>query len=315
MQPRELQSISRVTARADSLSVISPLLEFTLLILATHNYFKFLHSYSLTAMCRNPFLDSSATESDVFYVESSSKERSFIRNNTPAVLNSTELSRAMETETITISSVASLEPQIVKTLTNSHFYTGSVIKIQLCHPTSMISTCRKTTSMGCLLWPWFDKTKNTAPNYPDLYPISTPPMNLSTIDDWETPHTTTGDNTFYSEGEHRRVYWDISPSEIFDSNEPRQAPLESSPSSTPPSPPRQKRKLSKGMSFPEMWWVSQHTCEVSDCFYQPQRHPNAQGRTQTLILLIRLLTNYSWTIFKHCTHMRIRIGYVSQTST
>ena len=29
-------------------------------------------------------------------------------------------------------------------------------------------------------------------------PISTPPMNLSTIDGWETPYTTTDDNTFYS---------------------------------------------------------------------------------------------------------------------
>ena len=30
-------------------------------------------------------------------------------------------------------------------------------------------------------------------------PISTPLMNLRTIDGWETPHTTTQDKTFYSE--------------------------------------------------------------------------------------------------------------------
>ena len=33
--------------------------------------------------------------------------------------------------------------------------------------------------------------------------ISTPPMNLSTIEEWETPHTTTDDNTFYSDDEPR----------------------------------------------------------------------------------------------------------------
>ena len=42
-------------------------------------------------------------------------------------------------------------------------------------------------------------------------PVSTPPMNVSTIEAWETSHTTTDDNTFYSsESEPRRVYWDIS---------------------------------------------------------------------------------------------------------
>ena len=63
-------------------------------------------------MYRNLSLDST-TDSDVFYVERSSTDGSPVRNNTPAVLNSTELTGAMERETITISSVASPEPQIV----------------------------------------------------------------------------------------------------------------------------------------------------------------------------------------------------------
>ena len=47
-------------------------------------------------------------------------------------------------------------------------------------------------------------------------------MNVSTIEGWETTHTTTDDNTFYSsENEPRKVYWDISSSDTFDSNEPR----------------------------------------------------------------------------------------------
>ena len=58
-------------------------------------------------------LDSSSTESDVFFVERSSEEGSPARINTPAVLNSTQLSGAMARETITITSVASLEPHIV----------------------------------------------------------------------------------------------------------------------------------------------------------------------------------------------------------
>ena len=61
----------------------------------------------------NTSLNSFPTESDVFYVEESSLEGSPIRNNTPAILNSTEISGAKERKVITISSVASPEPRIV----------------------------------------------------------------------------------------------------------------------------------------------------------------------------------------------------------
>ena len=60
-----------------------------------------------------PSLDSSSTESDVFYVERSSEESSPIKRNTPAILNSTELPGAMAGEPITISPVAAPEPRIV----------------------------------------------------------------------------------------------------------------------------------------------------------------------------------------------------------
>ena len=63
-------------------------------------------------MYRNISFNSS-TNSDVFYVEHSSPERSPIRNNTPVILNSTQLSGVLDPETITISSVASPEPHIV----------------------------------------------------------------------------------------------------------------------------------------------------------------------------------------------------------
>ena len=37
-------------------------------------------------------------------------------------------------------------------------------------------------------------------------PVSTPPMNLSTIEGWEAPLTITDENTFYSEDERSRFY-------------------------------------------------------------------------------------------------------------
>ena len=75
-------------------------------------------------------------------------------------------------------------------------------------------------------------------------PISTPPMNLRKIERWETPHTTTDDNTFYSDHELRRVYF-----------------VPSSPS--PPPPPRKrKKKLSLGRSFPKRKGLLQHIGEA-----------------------------------------------------
>ena len=91
-------------------SVKSSFFKVTLLISAALKSLKFHQSF--ITMCRNPSLNSS-TDSDVFYVEQSSPERSPIRNNTPAILNSTQLSGAMEPESITISSVVSPEPQIM----------------------------------------------------------------------------------------------------------------------------------------------------------------------------------------------------------
>ena len=63
-------------------------------------------------MYQNLSLNSS-TDSDVFYVEQSSAEGSLVRYNTPAILNSTQLSGAIDPDAITIFSVASPEPQRV----------------------------------------------------------------------------------------------------------------------------------------------------------------------------------------------------------
>ena len=266
LQPRELQCVSRLTARADTFSVISSLLKVTLLISAALKSFKFHHSF--ITMYRNFPLDAS-TDSDVFYVEHSPPERSRIRNNTPAILNSRQLSGAMEPESITISSVASLEPQIATIDSDSNEPTfpyafgtqrpivpPSLNDINLPpNPFNVLATT------AVIQQDQEDSPQSLEPSDPS--PISTPPMNLSTIEGWETPHTTTDDNTFYSsENEPRRVYWDFSPNETLESNEPRRVSPVTSPSSTPPPQPRQKRRLSIGMSFPQRWGVSQHICHA-----------------------------------------------------
>ena len=209
-------------------------------------------------MYRNLSLDST-TDSDVFYVERSSTEGSSIRIDTPTVLNSTELSGAMERETITISSVASREPQIVTIDSDSNeptFAYGFGNQYPIMPPSRNDLNLPHNPFNVLVTMAVIRHDQKYSPQSPqpsDPSPISTRPMNLSTIEAWETTHTTTDDNTFYSECEPRRVlvYWDTSPNETFDCNEPRQVSSTLSLSSTKSLPPRQKKKLSMGMSFPK----------------------------------------------------------------
>ena len=178
-------------------------------------------------MYRNPSFNTS-TDSDVFYVEESSVEGSPIRNNTPAILNSTEISGAMERETITISSVASPEPRLVTLDSDSNDPTipygfGNQQPIvppslnDLNLPPNPFNVLATTTVIR-----GNDEYSPQSPEPSIPSPISTPPRNLITIEGWETPHTTTDDNTFYSsDNEPRRVYWDISPNATFESAEGR----------------------------------------------------------------------------------------------
>ena len=110
LKPRELQSVSRLTACAASSFSNSITFQVTLSINSSSKINQTLSI--LIKMYRNSSFNSS-TDSDVFYVEQSSPERSPIRHNTPIMLNSTQLSGAMDPETIKISSVASPEAQIV----------------------------------------------------------------------------------------------------------------------------------------------------------------------------------------------------------
>ena len=207
-------------------------------------------------MYQNSNLNSS-TDFDFFYVKHSSPEGSPIRKNTPAIFNSTQLSGAMEPEAITISSVASPEPQVVTIESDSNEPTfpyafgtqHPIVPPSLNDLNLPPNPLNVLATMAVIQQDQKDSPQSPEPSDPSQ--ISTPPMNLSTIEGWETPHTTTDDNTFYSsDNEPRRVYWDFLPDEAFESNEPRRVSPARSPSSTPPPPPRQKRRLSMGMSFP-----------------------------------------------------------------
>ena len=151
----------------------------------------------------NISLDSCSAESDVFYVEQTSTEGSPIRNKTPAILNSTEISGAMEREVITLSSVASPEPRIVTLDSDSNDPTmpygfGNQQPIVLPslndldlppNPFNVLAT------MAVIRVDDEYSPQSPEPTIPS--PISNPPMNVSTIEAWDTKHTTTDNDTFY----------------------------------------------------------------------------------------------------------------------
>ena len=191
----------------------------------------------------NISLDSSSTESDVFYVEQSSVKGSPIRINTPAILTSTEISGAMEKKVITISSVASPEARIVTLDSDSNDPTipygfSSQHPIVPPSPNDLNLPPNPFIVLATMAANRVDDAYNAHSPEPSIpSPISTPPINVSTIEGWDTMYTTTDDNTFYSsENKPRRIYWDISSSDTLDSNEPRHASVASSPSSNPPPP-------------------------------------------------------------------------------
>ena len=168
------------------------------------------------------------------------------------VLNSTEISGDDTREMISISSIASPEPQIVTIDDDSNEPTMPYgFRRQL----SIVPSSPNDLNLPPIPFnilatmPIANNTEeandnNYRPESPDPSvpsSISTPPINMSAFNSWETSYTTTDDDTFHSSDEPRRIYF-----------------LLPSPS-PPPSPPRrQKRKLSLGMSFPKEERVSQH---------------------------------------------------------
>ena len=230
-------------------------------------------------------------DSDVFYVEQSSTEPSPRRHNTPNILNSTEMSEHHTTRMPSVSTIASPEPRIFTIDDDSNEPTmpygfgqhlpivpPSLNDLNLPpNPFNMLATMAIAHNTG-------DDNDGYSPQSPEQSlpsPISTPPMNISTIGGLETPHTTTDDITFYysSDNDPRRLYWETSLNETFESNEPRRVYLIASPPSTPTPPPRKlKRKMNLGMSFPKEGGVSQHVCEACGQTIPPKDTPGPSNR-------------------------------------
>ena len=241
------------------------------------------HLLSFTA--RNPSfpLDFSSTDQDVFYVERSSEGANPLRNNVPAVLNSTQLPGAMTRETTTISSAVSPEPQIVtkepvyKELTitygfgNQHpIVPHSLIGLHL-PPNPFYALATMTVIQPD------DEFSPQSPEPSNASPISTPPMTMSTIEGWETPQPTTDEKNYF-EDVLRRVYWHISSSETFYCIEPRQLSKTSTPSSIAPLPQREKRKLSRGCLFLKERECRSTPARHAASSYQWGRHTNVHKK-------------------------------------
>ena len=196
-----------------------------------------------------------SNDSDLFQVEQPSNEPSPPRPNTPIVLHSTEVSGNNTVEMITMSSIASPGPKIVtidSDLNEPTMQYGygrqppkippSLMNLNLApNPFKILATMAVANSTA------EGHNENYSPQSPEPSepsPIATPPMNLITIEGWEIPHTTTDDNTVYSDDEPSRIHF-----------------LPSSP--FPPLPLRKlKRKLSLGISFPKRGGVSKHVCKA-----------------------------------------------------
>ena len=183
-----------------------------------------------------------SVDSDVFIVEQISNEPSPQRHNSANILNSTELSPSHTAGMPSVSSIASPEPRILTIDDDSNEPTmpygfgrqlpivpPSLNELNLPpNPFNILAT------MAMVNHTEDGKNDECSPQSPEPSgpsPISTPFMNVSTYNSWETPHTTTDDNTFHSQDEPRRVYWTSPLDETFYSGgEPRRIYLLSSPS-------------------------------------------------------------------------------------
>ena len=161
-----------------------------------------------------------SSDSDVFYVEQISNELIPQRNNSPNILNSTEISQTHTARMPSVSSIASREPQIFTIHDDSNEPTmpyGFGRQLPIVQPSLKDMNLPPNpfnilATMTVVTHTQDDNNDDYSTQSPEPYklsPISTPPMNVSTFDSWETSHTATDDNTFYSDDEPRRICFAI----------------------------------------------------------------------------------------------------------
>ena len=195
-------------------------------------------------------------DSDVFYEEQSSTEPSPQRHNIPNILNSTEVSEQHTARMPSVSSIASPQPQIITINDDSNEPTmpyGCGRQLPIVPPSLNDLNLPPNpfnilATMAVVDYTEDDNNDGYSPQSPDPSdpsPISTPPMNVSTFNSWETTHTTTDDNTFYSDDEPRSIYF-----------------LPSTPTPPPPPPPKAEKEIEPGNVLSQRGGVSQHVCEA-----------------------------------------------------
>ena len=146
-------------------------------------------------------------DSDVLYVEQSSNDPSLPRPNTPIVLNFTEMSGNDAREFITISSIALPGPQFVIIDSYSNEPTrpyGFGWKLpfippslsDLNSPPSPFNILATMAVANPIAGGYDENYRSQSPELSEPSPVWTSPMNLSTNEGWETPHTTTDNNIF-----------------------------------------------------------------------------------------------------------------------
>ena len=159
-----------------------------------------------------------STDSDVFYVEQLSDEPSPRRNDSPDKLNSTERSEHQAARMPSISTIASPQPYISTINDNSNEPTipygfGRQLSIvpqslnDLNLPPNPFNILAKMAIANNTGDANDDNYSPQSPEPSELSPISTPPMNVSAFNSWETSYTTTDNNTCYSSDQPRRIYF------------------------------------------------------------------------------------------------------------
>ena len=220
-----------------------------------------------------------SVDSDVFFVEQLSDEPSPQRNNSPNNLSSTELWRTHPREMPTISLVAFPKPDIVTLDDDSNesrrpnefgrqlpIIPPNLDELNVAHnPFNNLATM---AMVNCAEDSYDDNYSPQSIEASDPSTISTPPLNLSTIEGWETPHTTTDDDTIYSDDDARRFYF-----------------LPSSPS---PPPPPESWKENWALECPSqeegecrsMFASLVNNCSLSWRTYQARRQQTKNSRLQ-----------------------------------